>query len=75
MSGTRFDVTFIRGPRDVAPWTQAARRLNLLMNSPQNDEDALRARVAYPEKRAGFRLEAFPNAIHQEKGRDRRCTK
>ena len=75
MSGNRFDVTFIRGPRDVAPWTQAARRLNLLTNSPQNDEDALRARSAYSEKRVGFHSERFPNAIYQEKGRDRKCTK
>lgn len=75
MSGIRFDVTFIRGPRDVAPWTQAARRLYVLTNSPQHDEDALRARIAYSDKRDGFRAERYPNVIYQEKGRDRTCTK
>ncbi|KEO82367.1 hypothetical protein [Tumebacillus flagellatus] len=75
MSGDKFDVTFIRGPRDVTPWKQAARRLNLLTNSPQNDEDALRARTAFREKRDGFRPEQYPNAIYQEKGRNRKCTK
>lgn len=71
----RFDVTFIRGPRDVSPWKQAARRLTLLTNSPQNEADALQARITYPEKRDGVHAERYPNATYQEKGRDRRCTK
>ena len=65
----RFDVTFIRGRRDVSPWKQAHRQLSLLHNSPQNGEVALRSRVAYHEQRNGEKGDSrFPNAIYQEKG-------
>ena len=75
MASERFDVTFIRGPRDVAPWKEAARRMTFATNSPQVELDALQARRAYGHQRDGLRLEQYPNAIYQEKGRERRCTK
>jgi len=71
MSDTRFDVTFIRGPRDVSPWKKANRELAMLHNSPQNDEDALRSRTVYREKRDELEIERFPNAMYQQKGSKR----
>jgi hypothetical protein len=66
----RFDVTFIRGPRDMSPWRRASRQIFLLTNSPQNGEEALRCRTAYQELRHGAPCDLrFPNAIYQEKGR------
>lgn len=70
MSNERFDVTFIRGPRDVSPWKRAGRQIELLTNSPQNGEDALRAQTAFEEKRHPGQQQRFPNAIYQERGRD-----
>jgi hypothetical protein len=62
----KFDVTFLRGPRDLTPWKKHGRQLAMLTASPQNDEDALRARVAYREKRDDeYDMRKFPNAIHQ----------
>lgn len=71
MSDTRFDVTFIRGPRDVSAWKKANRELSMLQNSPQNNEDALRARAAYREKRDEIVVERYPNAMYQQKGSKR----
>ena len=71
MADNRFDVTFIRGPRDLSPWKKASRELAMLKNSPQNDEDALRARTAYQEKRDQLVVERYPNAMYQQKGSKR----
>lgn len=72
MSNERFDVTFIRGPRDVSPWKKAARQIELLTNSPQNGETAIRAQTAFEEKRQAMPNNLFPNAMYQEKGRERK---
>ncbi|MGZ4163710.1 MAG: hypothetical protein ACXVDB_05635 [Tumebacillaceae bacterium] len=70
MANERFDVTFIRGPRDVSPWKRAGRQIELLTGSTQNGEDSLRAQTAFEEKRQPKQNEMFPNAIYQERGRD-----
>ena len=67
----RYDVTFIRGPRDISPWKQAARQITLLTNSPQVAETAMRARARYAEKAQNIETAMFPNAIYELKGRDR----
>lgn len=71
MSDNRFDVTFIRGPRDLSPWKKANRELMMITNSPQIDEDALRSRTAYGEKRDRLVIERYPNAMYQQKGSKR----
>ncbi|HEU4964068.1 MAG TPA: hypothetical protein VFV52_09505 [Bacilli bacterium] len=68
----RFDVTYIRGRRDVSDWKRASREIDLLLRSPQVDEDVMRARTAHAERRQDSRLELFPNAIYFGKGRDRK---
>lgn len=70
MMTERFDVTFIRGPRDVSPWKQASRLLAMHHNSPQNGTDARVSRDSYHSQRDGSSCDTrFPNAIYQEKGR------
>jgi len=71
MSDNRFDVTFIRGPRDLSPWRKANRELAMLHNSPQTDEDARRSRTAYSQKRDQLNVERYPNAMYQQKGSKR----
>lgn len=67
----RYDVTFIRGPRDVSPWKQAARQISLLTNSPQSEETAMQARNRFTEKAQNIDTEKFPNAMYVLKGWDR----
>jgi hypothetical protein len=72
---SRFDVTFIRGPRDVSPWKRTSHQMFLRTNSRQIEEDAFHARASYHEQRDEKRgrngLDLFPNAMYQEKGRKR----
>jgi hypothetical protein len=70
MSREKFDVTFIRGPRDVSPWKQAARELSLLTGRLQTDEEAMRARSGFVEKRHEIACEKYPNATYFLKGRN-----
>lgn len=70
MMTERFDVTFIRGPRDVSPWRKASRELAMYHNSPQNGTDARISRTAYHSQRDGENGDTrFPNAVYQERGR------
>ena len=64
----RYDVTFIRGPRDVSPWKQAARQISLLTNSPQSAETAMQARSRFTKKEQNIDSERFPNAMYELKG-------
>lgn len=71
MPPERFDVTFIRGPRDLSPWKRAARQIELQTNSPQIGADALHAQTAHEKQRHPGKQELFPNVVYQERGRDR----
>lgn len=66
----RYDVTFIRGPRDVSPWKQAARQISLLTSSPQSAETAMQARSRFTKKEQNSDSERFPNAMYERKGWD-----
>ncbi|TCP59589.1 hypothetical protein EV586_101818 [Tumebacillus sp. BK434] len=69
MAQDRFDVTFIRGPRDVSPWRRAAREMTLGTRL-QTEEAALQARSGYREQRDEIHTEKFPNATYFRKGRN-----
>ncbi|ASS75018.1 hypothetical protein CIG75_08475 [Tumebacillus algifaecis] len=70
MSQDQFEVTFIRGPRDVSPWKRAARELAMATERLQTAETALQARNRYVEKRHEIACEKYPNAIYTLKGRN-----
>ncbi|MFD2168897.1 hypothetical protein [Tumebacillus lipolyticus] len=72
MSDEKFDVTFIRGPRDVSPWKQAAREFSLANGRLQTERGALHARAGYLEQRHEINSENFPNASFHQKGRNNR---
>jgi len=69
MSDNRFDITFLRGPRDLSPWQIGSSAISRQTQSPQVEREALVARALFPVRTQ--ELERFPNATFELKGWNR----
>jgi len=66
----RFDITFIRGPRDHSPWKQGSQAIQRLTNSPQAEKEAVQARALFEpaDPQGDSKAARFPNAAFELKG-------